>query len=176
MKVFKLDSMRWLAFGIVVALVAIAFTVGILLFTYDSGGTGGNGGNGSQSIATDTDLAGSESEAPNWNLLMSDGGILELNSLRGSFVVVSLMQTGECVPCQQQTSHLKDLYADHEGRLEILSLSLVLSDTVARVAQHKEQNGIQWQVGLDTQGVFGSYFNARSVPTLIIIDDEGFFR
>ena len=174
MKVFKLDSMRWLAFGIVVALVAIAFTVGILLFTYDSGGTGGNGGNGSQSIATDTDLAGSE--APNWNLLMSDGGILELNSLRGSFVVVSLMQTGECVPCQQQTSHLKDLYADHEGRLEILSLSLVLSDTVARVAQHKEQNGIQWQVGLDTQGVFGSYFNARSVPTLIIIDDEGFFR
>jgi len=107
MKVFKLDSMRWLAFGIVVALVAIAFTVGILLFTYDSGGTGGNGGNGSQSIATDTDLAGSE--APNWNLLMSDGGILELNSLRGSFVVVSLMQTGECVPCQQQTSHLKDL-------------------------------------------------------------------
>jgi len=55
-------------------------------------------------------------------------------------------------------------------------LSLVLSDTVARVAQYKEQNGIQWQVGLDTQGVFGSYFNARSVPTLIIIDDEGFFR
>jgi len=176
MNVAIVDSMKYLAIGIIMVLVVLGFSIGALFLTFDPGVSNENGSNGRRSVVPDTDLVELELEAPNWNLLMSDGEYLELQTLRGSFVVVDLMQTGECIPCQIQTGHLKDLYSAYEGRLEILSLSLVLTDTVERVAEYKSDNGITWKVGLDTDGVFGSYFNVASVPTLVVIDDEGYFR
>jgi thiol-disulfide isomerase/thioredoxin len=176
MSVAAVNGMKYLAIGIIMAIVVLAFAIGALFLTFDPGASNGNGGSGTQSIVPDTDLGELALEAPNWNLQMSDGEFLELQTLRGSFVVIDLMQTGECIPCQTQTEHLRDLYTAYEGRLEILSLSLVLDDTVERTAEYKSENAITWRVGLDTQGAFGSYFNVRSVPTLVVIDDEGFFR
>jgi thiol-disulfide isomerase/thioredoxin len=167
-----LDSVKGIIAAVVLLLGVLGLIIGATFLTYDQG----TNDPGSKTIQENTDLRQLELVAPNWNLLMSDDEILELHSLRGKFVVVDLMQTGVCVPCQMQTTHLKTLYDGYENRIEILSLSLVLSDTVSRIASYKEENSIPWKVGLDTSGVFGSYFNARSVPTLIIIDGEGYFR
>ncbi len=161
--------------GLFCVLIILGVGIAAIFLTYDPGSSN-TSDNSTSSITEDTDLLELELAAPNWGLLMSDGEVLELHSLQGSFVVVDLMQTGECIPCQQQTTHLKNLYEDYEGRLEIISLSLVLSDTIERVENYKSDNSISWYVGLDTGGVFGSYFNARSVPTLVIIDDDGYFR
>ncbi|MHA2356314.1 MAG: TlpA family protein disulfide reductase, partial [Candidatus Thorarchaeota archaeon] len=36
--------------------------------------------------------------------------------------------------------------------------------------------GLPWQHGLDTQAVFSNYFNIRYIPSIVIIDDEGYLR
>lgn len=161
--------------GITIVLVVVGFSIATLFLTLDPGATNG-GGTDLQGITTNTDLKELNLTIPNWSLLMSDDEYIEMHSLLGQFVIVDLMQTGDCIPCQTQTSYLKDLYEDYEGVVEILSLSLVLSDTVERLADFKSENSIPWLVGLDSGGVFGSYFNAHSVPTLIIIDYEGLIR
>ena len=171
-----MESWQMLLAGTLCILIVLGIGIGVLFLTYDPAPSNSDTENSRDAITTDTDLKDLNLLAPNWNLLMSDDSILELSSLRGSFVVVDLMQTGDCIPCQYQTTYLKSVFEDYEGRLEILSLSLVQSDTVKRLAEYKSTNGITWYVGLDTNGVFGSYFNVQSVPTLIIIDDEGYFR
>ncbi len=171
-----MESWQMLVAGAVCVLVIVGIGVAAVVLMSAPPPTGGGTDNPTSGIPTDTDLKSRNLETPNWNLIMSDGDLLELHSLRGKFVVVDLMQTGECIPCEIQTVHLKSLYESYEGRIEIISLSLVLSDTVQRVANYKSSNDIDWYVGIDTNGVFGSYFNAQSVPTLIIIDDDGYFR
>ncbi len=171
-----MESWQMLVAGVVCVLVVVGIGIAAVVLMSAPPPSGGGTDNPTSDIPTDTDLESRNLEAPNWNLIMSDGELLELHSLRGKFVVVDLMQTGECIPCEIQTDHLKSLYESYEGRIEVLSLSLVLSDTVQRLANYKSTNDIDWYVGLDTNGVFGSYFNAQSVPTLIIIDDEGYFR
>lgn len=163
--------------GILIIVVVLGIAIASLFITYDPGPSGGGDSDtGLQGITTNTDLEELNLTIPNWSLLMSDGEHMEMHSLLGYFVVIDLMQTGECIPCQEQTVYLKDLHHDYEGIVKILSLSLVLSDTVERLASFKSDNDIPWDVGLDSGGVFGSYFNAYSVPTLIIIDSEGLIR
>jgi len=162
---------------VLIVVVILGISIAGLFITNDPGTSGGDDNDTDlQGITTDTDLEELNLTIPNWSLLMSDGEYLEMHSLFGYFVVVDLMQTGECIPCQTQTTYLKDLHSDYEGIVRILSLSLVLSDTVDRLASFKSDNSIPWDVGLDSDGVFGSYFNAYSVPTLIIIDPEGLIR
>ncbi len=162
--------------GITIVIVILGISIATLFITFDSGTPSNTGSTGLQGIIADTDLEELNLTVPNWSLQMSDGEYLEMHSLFGYFVVIDLMQTGECIPCQEETSYLKDLHHDYEGIVAILSISLVLSDTVDRVANYKSSNSIPWQVGLDTGGVIGTYFNAHSVPTLIIIDSEGLIR
>ena len=171
-----MDELKAVTIVIVISLLVLGVAVGYSFLEYEPPNTDGGGGSSGTQIQKDTDLIDLSLEVPNWGLLMSDEEILELESLEGKFVVVDLMQTGECIPCQTQTGYLKDLYIEYEDSIEIISLSLVLSDTINRVASYKSDNDIDWKVGLDTSGVFGNYFNAQSVPTLIIIDSDGYFR
>ena len=162
--------------GITIVIVILGISIATLFITFDPGTPSNNGSTGLQGITPDTDMEELNLTVPNWSLQMSDGEYLEMHSLFGYFVVIDLMQTGECIPCQEETAYLKDLHDDYEGIVAILSISLVLSDTVDRVTNYKSSNSIPWQVGLDTGGVIGTYFNAHSVPTLIIIDSEGLIR
>jgi hypothetical protein len=44
------------------------------------------------------------------------------------------------------------------------------------MADFKEAHETEWQHGLDTDRVFGEYFSVSSIPTIVIIDSEGYFR
>jgi hypothetical protein len=44
------------------------------------------------------------------------------------------------------------------------------------MADYKEQHEAEWDHGLDTGSVFSEYFDVQSIPTLVIIDSEGYFR
>jgi len=169
-----LEPEKLIAAGLISVVAIVGVIIGATYLTFDPSTS--NNDNEDEAMAPDTDLGDLNLEAPNWGLLTSDDEVLNLHDLRGKFVVVDLMQTGECLPCIEQTSHLKELHNGHGDSIEIISLSLILTDTVSRLAQYKSENDIPWFVGLDTSGVFGEYFNVQYVPTLVIIDDEGYFR
>jgi hypothetical protein len=60
--------------------------------------------------------------------------------------------------------------------IHIVSLNVDGSATGDQMADYKEDRSLPWYHGLDTNGVFSSYFSIRFTPTLVIIDDAGYFR
>ena len=127
------------------------------------------------SISDDQDLIDLSLELPDWNLLMSDNEILSLESLEGQFVLVDLMAT-YCTSCSSQNTYLKELYNNLAGDLEIISLTVSLSDTPTMMAEYKDSKGLSWPHGLDTNGVFSNYFNVEYIPTMVILDANGVVR
>lgn len=161
------------AFLIVIAVVGIA--AGVLLTSLPPGSNGGGGNDDDSGLTPDTDLFSQDLEAPDWNLIMSDGSLLSLESLEGKFVIVDLMTTS-CPACETQNEHLKTLYEDHSDSMTLLTLNVDLSATTSIMADYKESRDLDWYVGIDSNGVFSSYFSLRYTPTVAVIDPDGYFR
>lgn len=106
---------------------------------------------------------------------MSDGEVLELESLESKFIVVDLMTFG-CSACELQNDEFETLIDDLGDNVYVISLNVDASATADQMADYKEVRSLTWHHGLDTDGVFSSYFSIRFTPTLVIIDDAGYFR
>jgi thiol-disulfide isomerase/thioredoxin len=158
-------------------LVVVGIVVGVAFLTFDPGPNGGSNTTppALTTIVPNRDLLSLELQAPNWELEMSDGETLKLDELRGRLVIVDLMATW-CGPCETQVEFLKEIYSDYGSAIWIISLTVDLSETAQMMADYKEDHETEWQHGLDTDGVFGSYFSVNSIPTLVIIDSDGYFR
>src|ERR1700760_4114936 len=63
-------------------------------------------------------------EAADFTLPTPAGENIRLSSLRGQYVLVDFWASW-CMPCRAEIPHLKDLYAQYQGKgLEILSISV----------------------------------------------------
>jgi hypothetical protein len=55
-------------------------------------------------------------------------------------------------------------------------LTVDLSETAEMMADYKEQHEAEWYHGIDSDNVFSNYFDVANIPTLVLIDSEGYFR
>lgn len=172
-----MEPEKYIIASVFIGLVVVGLVVGVSLLTFNPSSNGGNGGTTSDltTIVADRDLLTLELQAPNWEVELSDGETLELDELRGRLVIVDLMATW-CGPCETQVEYLKEIYNDYGSAIWILSLTVDLSETAQMMSDYKENHEAEWRHGLDTNGVFGEYFSVSSIPTLVIIDSEGYFR
>lgn len=167
---------------LIVGMISVVIVVGLIvvaspyLFLTPTDGNDDNNNGSSGSIPRDADLLDRSLEVPDWNLLMSDDSIITMHELRGKFVIVDLMATW-CGPCASQSIELLEIYNSIDSdSLIILSLTIDDAETIEMMADYKTNNDLPWPHGLDTSDVFGDYFSVSSIPTLIIIDDNGYFR
>jgi len=167
---------------VIVGMIGIIIVVGLIvvaspyLFPTPTGGNNDNNNDSSGSIPRDTDLLDRSFEAPDWNLLMSDDSIITIHELRGKFVIIDLMALW-CGPCASQSIELLEIYDNYDSdSLVIVSLTIDNAETIEMMAEYKADNSYPWPHGLDTSDVFSDYFSVSSIPTMIIIDDNGYFR
>lgn len=112
-------------------------------------------------------------EAPRFSLTSIDGEDFSLSDFLGKVVVLDLMGT-TCIPCIEQIEHLhsiNDLFGDN---IQIISIS-VSGDSDGQLRQFALDHNIDWLVARDTDGV-GVDYGARFIPTLVIIDQDGYLR
>ena len=172
-----MEPEKYIIVSVLVGLVVVGLVVGVSLLTFNPSSNGDNDRTTSDltTIVADRDLLPLELQAPNWEVELSNEETLELDELRGRLVIVDLMATW-CGPCETQVEYLKEIYNDYGAAIWILSLTVDLSETAQMIADYKENHEAEWWHGLDTDGVFGEYFSVSSIPTLVIIDSEGYFR
>lgn len=160
--------------GITVAIVIIGLTVGVSLFAFQT--SGNNTETHLTGITTDRDLLELGLQVPdNWSFAMSDGTILNLDDLNGQIVLVDLMATW-CSSCITQNANLQTLYESLSGSLVIISLSVDVSETAAMLEDYKTTKGLPWDHGLDSNSAFATYFSVANIPSLVLIDGDGYFR
>ncbi len=159
---------------LVASVVVIGVAIGATVSSAPSENSIGSTGSTQTSLSPDTDF-GQTRIAPDWGLLMSDSEVIQLSSLEGKFTVVDLMSLS-CPACETQNGELTALISSMDDRIYVISLSVDISTTVDQMLTYKNDNSLSWSHGLDTNSVFTYYFNLRYTPTIVIIDDDGYFR
>ena len=153
--------------GILLVVIVLGLTLGVSMFTFQAP---------EGSIVADTDLLELGLQvSSNWSFAMADGTTLSIGDLSGKIILVDLMATW-CSTCSTQNAYLETVYDTLAGTLEILSLSVDISETVQMMDDYQTTNGLPWDHGLDTGSLFTNYFQVTNVPTLILIDGDGYFR
>ena len=152
--------------GIVLVVVVVGLGVGASLFTYG----------GSSGITADRDLLNLGLQLPSyWEFELANGSTLTMSDWTGKTILVDLMATW-CTYCSTQNGYLETIYETFSGSLDILSLTIDRSETAQMMSDDQSDRGLPWDHGLDTNSKFTSYFNVTGVPTLILIDSDGYFR
>ncbi len=173
-----MESEKLLIVGVIGAIIVVGLIVvaSPYLFLTPTDGNNDNNNDSTGNIPRDADLLDRSLEVPDWNLLMSDDSIITMHELRGKFVIIDLMATW-CSPCTSQSIELLEIYNSIDSdSLVILSLTIDDAETIEMMADYKTNNDLPWPHGLDTSDVFGDYFSVSSIPALVIIDDNGYFR
>jgi thiol-disulfide isomerase/thioredoxin len=160
--------------SITIVVVVVGMLVGVSFLTFPTDEDGGH--NQLTKTTQDTDLLELGLEAPDtWEFEMSDGTTLTLSELEGQIVLVDLMASW-CSSCETQNGYLETIYQDLAGTAVVVSLSVdSSSDTASVIANYKADRELAWAHGLDG-GQFSNYFGVSSIPTMVIIDANGFFR
>jgi thiol-disulfide isomerase/thioredoxin len=159
--------------GLVIVVVVVGLVVGVSLFAFDAPDPdGGHTGN----IVPDTDLLDLNLQVPSdWEFELSNGTTISLSDLSGKVILVDLMATW-CTTCTIQNGYLESIYDTMAGPLFVLSLTIDRSETIAMMEDYQNDRGLPWAHGLDTGAKFANYFSVTSVPSLVLIDGDGYFR
>jgi len=162
--------------GVVLVIVVVGLAVGVSLFAFQPSG-GSNGEDTTLTgITADRDLLELGLQLPSdWEFAMADNSTLTMSELDGKIILVDLMATW-CSSCSTQNGYLESIYETLGGPLVILSLTIDRSETIQMMSYYQIQRGLPWDHGLDSDSKFTSYFSVTSVPTLILIDSDGYFR
>ena len=113
--------------------------------------------------------------APPFTLTDIDGKTFSLEDFRGKIVILDFFFI-RCPPCQEEVSHLTEVFRRYRGKVMIISISVDLNfDTTQRLQQFRREHQIEWIIARDTADVAGAY-GVTAVPTLLVIDQDGRIR
>ncbi len=159
--------------GVTLVIVVVGLAVGVSFLTFPTNGD--NGDTPLTRTTQDTDLLELELEVPGtWEFEMSDGTTLSLSDLEGDIVLVDLMATW-CTYCGTQNDYLETIIQDLTGTVVVISLTIDPDETPSMMADYKSNKDLNWAHGVDNRQ-FSNYFSISSVPSLVLIDADGFFR
>ena len=75
-----------------------------------------------------------------------------------------------------EITELKKVQAKYSSNdVEIISVSVGTQDTVQLLKEYRAKHEITWRIARDTDNV-GIKYVKRYIPTIVVIDDEGFVR
>jgi thiol-disulfide isomerase/thioredoxin len=163
--------------GVTIAIVIIGLTFAVSLFAFQSSGNPNTDTDSPLTgITTDRDLLELGLQVPDtWSFEMFDGMTLSLDSLSGRVILIDLMATW-CSTCVTQNSNLQTVYDNLAGPLVIISLSVDAGETASMLDDYKTTKGLSWDHGLDSNSAFTNYFSVTSIPSIVLIDGDGYFR
>ncbi|MGD8836806.1 MAG: TlpA disulfide reductase family protein [Desulfobacteraceae bacterium] len=123
-------------------------------------------------ITPGPELAVAGNPAPNFELPLLNGEVVQLNDYRGKVVFLNIWATW-CGPCREEMPSMEKLYQQLKGQaFEILAVS-VDSQGDGAVAPFVKQHNLTFPVLLDREGRTGSLYSTTGVPETFIIDKDG---
>ena len=113
-------------------------------------------------------------KAPNVAFVDVDGEPFNLTDYDGEVILLDFMST-TCAPCKKVAQNLVKLYDKGIEGLNIISISNAPWDTSEVLREHAENYGNDWRHTMDTEeGTATREYNAAVLPTLVIIDRDGY--
>jgi cytochrome c biogenesis protein CcmG, thiol:disulfide interchange protein DsbE len=153
----RLKPARWIAIGVFVVVAVLV----VVLATRPA----------ANSRVAGNPLVGSA--APNISGTALNGQPVNLQSLRGRWVVVNFFATW-CVPCRQEHPELKKFSAEHQGADSPTIVAVAYDQNDLDAARSFfAQNGGNWPVVPDDGGRTAVAYGVRGLPESFIVDPTG---
>lgn len=113
-------------------------------------------------------------KAPDFTLVDINGGQFKLSTHVGKVVLIDFFGT-RCPNCILEIPHLKILYNKYpQDQFGIISISVY--DTNEELRNFVQEHDMPWTVARDTSPPVSDKYNVYPLPTLFIIDTEGYIR
>lgn len=118
-------------------------------------------------------LSGSTiSDEINFSFELLNGKEVMLSDYAGNPIILDLMATW-CAPCKTQVVELKSLQSSFSN-VQIISVTIdPSSDSISKLTQYKNDNGMTWTVGRDINQTGKEAFSATLIPTVAFINSAG---
>ncbi|MFC4599993.1 TlpA family protein disulfide reductase [Cohnella hongkongensis] len=81
-----------------------------------------------------------------------------------------------CGPCEVEAPDLKAIYEDHQDRLDLYAINATNYDRVRAAKEFVKEQGFEFPVLTDPQGVAGDLYKITGYPVSFIIDRDGVVR
>jgi len=107
--------------------------------------------------------------APNFQLQLADGRMLQLSDLQGSPVMINFWATW-CGPCRLE---MPEIIHHAEAHPELIVLAVNTQEEQAQVEPFVAEFGMPMPVLLDETGEVRKLYEVRGMPTTIFIDRDG---
>ncbi|MGA1848750.1 MAG: TlpA family protein disulfide reductase [Thermoplasmatota archaeon] len=159
---------------VVIGVILVLLVSSIALYMAQNTGGDDNGtGDGDDNGSGNDNPVDSDHPYLGVSLETLDQGTITLQRYAGRVVIIDMFATW-CQPCHLQMAELIELEDSYSGSdLVILSVDTDLQETSSDVRQFKAQYPeADWTFALSNQ-VFNGYFEAKSIPTMFILDRSG---
>lgn len=121
-----------------------------------------------EAVKNDTVTIGSQ--VPELGLKDLHGNVLELQSLRGKYVVLDFWGSW-CTWCIKGFPKLKEYYAKYKDRLEIVGIDC--NDTAEKWAAAVKKHNVPWLHVRSEDGIAEQKFRVQGFPYKVLISPEG---
>lgn len=113
-------------------------------------------------------------EAPEFELTTLDGKAVKLSDYRGKKVILNFWATW-CPPCKAEMPHMQNFYEENQDKgVEILAVNLTNMDKgMEDIKTFVKDYGLTFPIPLDEEGVAGTTYQAFTIPTSYILDENG---
>jgi thiol-disulfide isomerase/thioredoxin len=81
-----------------------------------------------------------------------------------------------CSACKTQIPFFEELDFLRGDDIRIIALSIDAGETPSMMANYKLDEGFDWECGVESLSSFSEYLSVSLVPTILIIDPDGFLR
>lgn len=107
------------------------------------------------------------------------GQTIRLSDYRGKVVILNFWASW-CPPCKAEMPELERAYQEFSQGTDAVLLTVNLTDgyreTTAKARQYMDDNHFTMPVLLDTKGKAADDYTVTSIPTTVIIDQQGNIR
>jgi len=115
--------------------------------------------------------SGNAVAAPDFTLQDLAGNSVTLSSLKGRPVLLDFWASW-CGPCRAEMPVVERLYRDYAAR-GLAVIGVDVGESRETVARYIAQQGYSYTVVLDSDLEAAMLYNARALPTLVVIDTDG---
>jgi len=111
--------------------------------------------------------------APSFKLKDLDGEEVTLEDHRGKIVFLHFWATW-CMPCREEMASIEKLYTEFKDR-DFIILAVGVKEGSKKVRSFQKEFKLKFPILLDSDGRVSSSYGVRLLPTVYLINREGYF-